>query len=443
MAQTITSQIVTINETVVVAPTPSQLQQSGAFISVGGTTLATGSYQFLSGSSALATILSSSGNFAELEDMNTDFFSNGTVQGVYVLELGTQSTTDDAVYALQTWIQDNPGVFYAYLVPKAWDSTKDSVGSVTITSGGSGYTTAPTVTFSAPASGTTATGTSTIQNGEVISVTITNPGSGYTSAPTVTFSAPTSGTTATGTANLSSALNVLAGNFSSPTALTYFFGTTTSATISNYSPNKSLNLMVESPTAPSTEFSQAAQFYNWLLNNPGPANKLAPMGYRYVYGVTPWAVLGNSSTINAILSAYGNVIETGSQGGISTSCLFKGTMMDGSQAQWWYGIDWFNIQVNQALAAAIINGANSNPPLEYDQAGINALLAVANQIAKDAVTYGCALSAVVTAVPFSTYTTENPNDYKAGLYKGFTATVVGQNGFLQLIFQLEALEFVA
>lgn len=442
MAQTITSQIVTINETVVVAPTPSQLQQSGAFISVGGTTLTAGTYQFLSGSGALATILSATGNYAELENMNTTFFANGTVQGVYVLELGVQTTPDDAVSALQTWIQSNPGVFYAYLVPADWDSTKDEVGSVTITSAGSGYTSAPTVTFSAPTSGTTATGTASIQNGEVISVTITNPGNGYTSAPTVTFSAPTSGTTATGTANLASAFNILAGNFASPTALTYFFGTTLSTTISNYSPNKSLNLMADSPLAPSTEFSQASQFYNWLLNNPGPANKLAPMGYRYLYGVTPWTVLGNSTAIDTILSANGNLIETGSQGGISNSILFMGTMMDGTQAQWWYGIDWFNIQVNQALAAAVINGANSNPPLEYDQNGINTLLSVANQVAKDAVTYGCALSATVTAIPFSTYTTDNPGDYKAGIYKGFTATVVGQNGFLKLIFNLEALQLV-
>ena len=442
MAQTITSQIVTINETVVVAPTPSQLQQSGAFISVGGTTLATGTYQFLSGSSVLATLLSTTGNYAELTNMNTTFFANGNVQGVYVLELGVQTTTDDAVSALQTWIQNNPGVFYAYLVPADWDSTKDEVGSVTITSAGSGYTSAPTVTFSAPTSGTTATGTASIQNGEVISVTITNPGNGYTSAPTVTFSAPTSGKTATGTANLASAFNILAGNFASPTALTYFFGTTLSTTISNYSPNKSLNLMAESPLAPSTEFSQASQFYNWLLNNPGPANKLAPMGYRYLYGVTPWTVLGNSTAIDTILSAKGNLIETGSQGGISNSILFMGTMMDGTQAQWWYGIDWFNIQVNQALAAAVINGANSNPPLEYDQNGINTLLSVANQVAKDAVTNGCALSATVTAIPFSKYTTYNPGDYKAGIYKGFTATVVGQNGFLKLIFNLEALQLV-
>ena len=74
--------------------------------------------------------------------------------------------------------------------------------NVTITNAGSGYTSAPTVTFSDPPTGTdVATGTAVLNSsGEVDSVTITNAGSGYTSAPTVTFSDPPTGTdVATGT----------------------------------------------------------------------------------------------------------------------------------------------------------------------------------------------------------------------------------------------------
>ena len=55
----------------------------------------------------------------------------------------------------------------------------DTVESVTITNPGSGYTTDPTVTFSAPPSGAaTATGTA-VRSGSVDSVAITTPGSGY------------------------------------------------------------------------------------------------------------------------------------------------------------------------------------------------------------------------------------------------------------------------
>jgi hypothetical protein len=54
-------------------------------------------------------------------------------------------------------------------------------------SGGTGYTSAPTVSFSG-GGGTGAAATATVTNGRVTGITITNAGSGYTSAPTVAFS---------------------------------------------------------------------------------------------------------------------------------------------------------------------------------------------------------------------------------------------------------------
>jgi hypothetical protein len=78
----------------------------------------------------------------------------------------------------------------------------EGVGSVTITTAGSGYTSAPTVTFTGGA-GTGAAGTAVIQGGAVIGVTITDPGSGYTSAPVVGFTGG-GGTSAAATASLES-----------------------------------------------------------------------------------------------------------------------------------------------------------------------------------------------------------------------------------------------
>ena len=62
------------------------------------------------------------------------------------------------------------------------------VTGTTVTAG-TGYTTAPTLTFSAPQTegGVTATGTVTLSGDGLGTVTITNPGTGYTSAPTVTL----------------------------------------------------------------------------------------------------------------------------------------------------------------------------------------------------------------------------------------------------------------
>jgi hypothetical protein len=74
-----------------------------------------------------------------------------------------------------------------------------SVGTITITSGGSGYSAAPTVTISAPnqTGGIQATATATITSGVVTAITITEPGTGYTSAPTITFSSGAASATAT------------------------------------------------------------------------------------------------------------------------------------------------------------------------------------------------------------------------------------------------------
>ena len=56
-----------------------------------------------------------------------------------------------------------------------------AVTSVTITNGGAGYTTAPTVYFTVPSptGAVTAAGTAVLTGGAVTSVTITNPGTGY------------------------------------------------------------------------------------------------------------------------------------------------------------------------------------------------------------------------------------------------------------------------
>ena len=80
------------------------------------------------------------------------------------------------------------------------------VGSVTITAGGSSYTSVPTVTFSG-GGGSGATGTAVVSSNAVASITITNKGTGYSSAPTVTFIGG-GGTGAVGTAVLISQKDV-------------------------------------------------------------------------------------------------------------------------------------------------------------------------------------------------------------------------------------------
>ena len=80
-----------------------------------------------------------------------------------------------------------------------------TVEKITVGSGGTGYTSTPTVTISAPSEswGITATAVAEISNGSVTNITVVSSGRGYTTTPTVTISSPNVGVnTATATVTL-------------------------------------------------------------------------------------------------------------------------------------------------------------------------------------------------------------------------------------------------
>ena len=86
-----------------------------------------------------------------------------------------------------------------------FDTLYHTVGGVTVSSGGTGYTQNVDITFDDPSEpwGIPATAVGEVKNGSVTKVEMISNGRGYTTAPTVTFASPSSGiNTATGTANL-------------------------------------------------------------------------------------------------------------------------------------------------------------------------------------------------------------------------------------------------
>jgi hypothetical protein len=142
------------------------------------------------------------GGQCSLTNSNSDFGTFGLVaDGVSDLQfVGTAATatagTDSVTVAITTTTRPYEGqVVY-------FDELYQSVDTITVTNGGSGYTTAPTVTIAAPAgpSGITATAFASILDGSVTEITLITSGSQYTSTPSITISAPGSGTTATATA---------------------------------------------------------------------------------------------------------------------------------------------------------------------------------------------------------------------------------------------------
>ena len=86
-----------------------------------------------------------------------------------------------------------------------FDTLYHTVGGVTVSSGGTGYTQNVDITFGNPSEpwGIPATAVGEVKNGSVTKVEMISNGRGYTTAPTVTFASPSSGTNvATGIANL-------------------------------------------------------------------------------------------------------------------------------------------------------------------------------------------------------------------------------------------------
>jgi hypothetical protein len=276
-----------------------------------------------------------------------------------------------------------------------------------------------------------------VLNGAVTGITITNPGSGYTAAPTVTFSGG-SGTGATATAVMIGEFPAFLTAYEGLTAQTYFFVTTTVGTYSQYTAQmKDLFALVESPNAPTTEFSCAAPFWKFLAYSPSAVSRMTPMAFSYMYSVTAYPSVGNAATLASLKTANVNYIGTGAEGGISNTVLFWGTMLDGNDASYWYDVDWVVINSHLQLAAAVINGSN-NPqnPLYYNQNGINQLLAVEQSLANSALAFGVALQATVTATPFATYVQQHPTDYAAGIYNGIAMSFVPQLGFKSITFNV-------
>jgi len=145
------------------------------------------------------------GGQCSLTNSNTDFGTFGLVaDGVSDLQFtGTASSATSGTDAVTVAITTTTRPYNGQVV--YFDILYNSINTIEITNGGSGYTATPTVSIAAPSgpNGTTATAFATLDGNTVSSITVISSGNQYTSSPSVTISAPDSGTTATATATLS------------------------------------------------------------------------------------------------------------------------------------------------------------------------------------------------------------------------------------------------
>ena len=332
------NRIVILNVSQTVAPTPSNLQKTGALISQGATTLGVGSSSFLTQLSDLTPILTGG------KAITSALWATGTVT--------VTTTTPHGFTIADTLTLTISGMTY----------TGTGVPNGTFTCSVTG---ASTFTYPLAVTPGTVTTTSAIYTPEDVAelnaMATTFFGQGSATGVYVLELGPgnaTDGATAlqawiTANPNVfysylvprywdanSGFVAMLAG-YESTTAKTYFFVTTTSATYTSYTAlMKNVFTLIEAPGIPTTEFSLAAVFQVTLNYSPSTVNQVTPLAFAYVYGVTPYPTKGNAALLSSFQSAFTNVIGTGAEGGISNTILFWGTTQDGNPFNYWYACDW-------------------------------------------------------------------------------------------------------
>jgi hypothetical protein len=393
---------------------------------------------------------------AELVAMATTFFAQGNAVGVYVFELGAGNVNDGVAY-LSAWITANstPQIFYSYEVPRTWDGNANFLAMlanfenttsltyfyITTTLATYGLYSnlmkcartlieSPSLgvyqanTFSAMAwSGGLVTATTTLAHGITVGEWFQVTGVVVTGLTSNTYNGWAQAVTGTTGSTLVWALASNPG-----TAVSY------GSLLANYYANAAI---------PTTEFSISAWHYVELARAPSTINLVPPTAFSFLFGVTAFPVRGNYALLTTLKAAFVNWVGTGAEGGISNTVLFWGTGEDGRSTLYWYSVDWHQINLNLDLSNEIINGSN-NPqaPLYFNQAGINRLQARAQGTLTRGIAFGLALSpSTCTAVPFPTYVTQNPSDYKSGIYNGLGATITPTTGFDQIVFSLNVTDF--
>lgn len=456
-----TTAIVTVNASVVQAPAPSNLQQVGALVTQGGTTGASGTATLVSGLADVIALLAPS------KAVTNMVWSAGVV---------TVATT-----AAHGWTNgDVVPIKIAGVAPAGYNGTYTATitGASTFTyplaANPGSVTVQGTATLGAVAQ-LRAMATTYFAGSGVPSVYVVELGEGIPSAGVAgltTFMLNVAGSPQQVYAYMvprewdnDSAFLAFLSNYTGVSAQVYFWVTTTLANRAVYSTPgyKCVYAEVEAPAIPATEFSLASAFGTSLKASPSSSAKLGPLTYSPSYGTTAYPLRGNQSVFDQLSTAAVGWIGTGQQGGVSGNIIYQGKMSDDNFWNFWYSVDWAEINMSRALANEVINGAASSVnPLYYNQDGINRLQNRVRRVALQGVTAGVGNGQVITtqlpvndflanynagayngqivinAEPFLVYTAENPSDYSRGKYAGISCVWIPQLPFLNIFFNLQA-----
>ena len=456
--------IVQLNVSQTSAPTPSLQQQLGALISQGATTIAAQSKSLLTQASDLTAIL------------------KGTLAITSITWLSSVATvTTTAVHSIP--IGDTVELTIVGATPAGYNGTFacTSTGTSAFTyplASNPGSETVPGSYTPEDVSELVAMVTTWFAQGSQLSIWVLELGldgvpegivdlGTYITANTINGYGPFYGYGVPRAWAGDSTFVTFIGTYTALTAKTYFWTTMTSGQYASFANKKSVIGMIESPNIGTTEFSVVAPMFKALNYAPSAANKVTPFRYSNLFGVTQYPQPGNGANIATYLAAFVNLVLNGSEGGLTNTILRNGTTMDGKDFSYWYSVDWVQINIDRNVSAAVINGSN-NPqnPLYYNQSGIDQLQAVIVSTMNTGVQGGMVLGSVVStslsptqfatnvdngvyagqcavnAWNFIDYSVANPNDFAAGIYSGFSIAFTPNQGFSQIIINVNVSSFV-
>lgn len=171
-------------------------------------------------------------------------------------------------------------------------------------------------------------------------------------------------------------------------------------------------------------------------------NPISPIIYTSLQG-WQYSSLNNEQEQTAIQNNITYIREL-----IKVPTLFNMTNMDGNQFLYWYSYKYTATMIKDGITQYMMNSANANRPLQYNQQGIDKLNSNIVGTLKLAQGYGLinqfgigdnnefSATNIINSIPFATYIVSNPTNYANGIYDGFSFSVQIGRYFKQIVLDI-------
>jgi len=221
-------------------------------------------------------------------------------------------------------------------------------------------------------------------------------------------------------------------NYNNANGITYFLFDTQGTAFESgvwqkYDGNKSIIGVYKNDS--SLVFCSCAFLGVMISNKTTPlsaVNRMTSFDYSRLAGVEP--TNGNSAFIKGLID--NSIMFFGYTADEVT--LRNAVLADKNTMNYWFNIDYVQVALTNSLEVIIYNGANAQPPLFFNQQGINRLKSNITGTINTGQAVGIVNEFKLDAIPFIDYKKLFPAEYAKGAYNGFALTIDGQKYILSV-----------